>query len=74
MRVCAAIASIVVQDVRVLRLCMCLCAQVQKSESILELDGGKALRIVNVLSVHVLNGRGQVYAITMHSMDALACH
>lgn len=34
--------------------------QVQKHESVLELDSGKALRIVNVLSVHVLNSRGQV--------------
>jgi hypothetical protein len=33
--------------------------QVSKQESVLELEGGKALRIVNVLSLHILNSRGQ---------------
>lgn len=55
------------------------CLQVQKNESVLQLDGGKALRIVNVLSVHVLNGRGQVRASgppppTLRCSDACDAH
>ncbi|KAG2444337.1 hypothetical protein HXX76_001093 [Chlamydomonas incerta] len=34
--------------------------EVSKQESVLELEGGKALRIVNVLSLHILNSRGQI--------------
>lgn len=34
--------------------------EVQNRESVLEIEGGKALRIVNVLSLHILNSRGQV--------------
>ncbi|KAG2493574.1 hypothetical protein HYH03_008093 [Edaphochlamys debaryana] len=34
--------------------------EVSKQESILEFEGGKALRIVNVLSLHILNSRGQI--------------
>ncbi|GLI61734.1 hypothetical protein VaNZ11_004160 [Volvox africanus] len=34
--------------------------EVSKQESVLEVEGGKALRIVNVLSLHILNSRGQI--------------
>ncbi|GFR51035.1 hypothetical protein Agub_g13363 [Astrephomene gubernaculifera] len=34
--------------------------EVSKQESVLELEGGRALRIVNVLSLHILNSRGQI--------------
>lgn len=34
--------------------------EVQNQESVLEIEGDKALRIVNVLSLHILNSRGQV--------------
>ncbi|KAG2493572.1 hypothetical protein HYH03_008091 [Edaphochlamys debaryana] len=37
-----------------------LLEEVSKQESILEFEGGKALRIVNVLSLHILNSRGQI--------------
>ena len=34
--------------------------QAEKCESVLKVEGGKALRVVNVLSLHVINQRGQV--------------